>query len=66
MTASVRPQTNAVRMVKHVSYTQATYTDSEHCVSGIREHVEQGWSVSQIRGPVHGPFAVLLRMDDRS
>ena len=53
-------------MVKHVSYTHATYTDSEHCVSGIREHVEQGWSVSQIRGPVHGPFAVLFRMDDRS
>ncbi|MEP6871806.1 MAG: hypothetical protein ABI939_08155 [Anaerolineaceae bacterium] len=52
-------------MVKHVSYTQANYTTSEDCVSGIREYVDLGWRVSQIRGTRHGPFAVLFRMDGK-
>ncbi|MEP7216696.1 MAG: hypothetical protein ABI782_10625 [Anaerolineaceae bacterium] len=53
-------------MVKHVSYTQANYTTPEDCVMGIREYVDLGWRVSQIRGTRHGPFAVLFRMDDPS
>ena len=66
MTNSRLAGRDAWLMVKHVSYTQATYTSAGDCVSGIREHVDLGWRVSQIRGPRSGPFAVLFRMDDAS
>jgi hypothetical protein len=58
------PGLNNALMVTHVSYIQAEYRTPEECVRGIREHVDQGWRISQIRGAEHGPYVVIFRMDD--
>lgn len=53
-------------MVTTVAYQEERYPTAERCVAGIRIYVERGWEVSQLRGPAHGPFVVLFRIEDRS
>lgn len=51
-------------MVIVVAYQELKLRSAVECVEAIREHVEQGWGVSQVRGPKGGPFLVLFRKDD--
>lgn len=55
---------NTGRMVTHVAYIQSDYRTAEDCLRGIREHVDLGWQISQIRGAQAGPFVVIFRMED--
>lgn len=52
-------------MVTTVAYQEEQYPTAERCVAGIRLYVDRGWEVSQLRGPVQGPFVVLFRIEDR-
>lgn len=51
-------------MVTLVSYQEITVRSAVACVEAIRERVDLGWLVSQVRGPKEGPFTVLFRKDD--
>ncbi len=63
-TRPTRRRFNYGPMVAHVAYVQEEYRTADECLRGIREHVDQGWKISQIRGPEHGPYVVIFRMDD--
>jgi hypothetical protein len=52
-------------VVTTVAYQEEQYPTAERCVAGIRRYVDRGWEVSQLRGPVQGPFVVLFRIEDR-
>ncbi|MBN9494589.1 hypothetical protein J0H33_14770 [bacterium] len=52
-------------MVSHVSHWEERFTSPETCPGAIRRYIDHGWQVSQVRGPRHGPFVVLFRMDER-
>jgi hypothetical protein len=45
----------------HVAYDERVYADSEACLKAIREHLETGWMLVQLRGPGTGPFLVVFR-----
>ncbi|MEO8540823.1 MAG: hypothetical protein ABI577_13870 [bacterium] len=51
-------------MVTHLSYIEETYRNAEQCLAGIRSHIEHGWELSQLRGPQHGPYLAVFRMQD--
>ena len=53
-------------MVIHLSYTEESYRTAEACLAGIRSHMTHGWGVSQLRGPLQGPFFVVFRMEERA
>ena len=63
-TRPARLSMNTGRMVTHVAYMQEQYRTPDECLRGIREHVDHGWQISQIRGAQGGPFVVLFRMED--
>jgi hypothetical protein len=52
-------------MVSRVAYDLREYRRPQECVAGIREHVEHGWAVAEIRGRPAGPFVVTFRIEDR-
>lgn len=52
-------------MVSHVSYQEEHFTTSDRCLDAIRQHIERGWQVVQVRGPSHGPFVVMFGIDER-
>ncbi|MGH2631811.1 MAG: hypothetical protein ACRDG3_00245 [Tepidiformaceae bacterium] len=51
-------------MVTHVAYIELHPSNAHECLETIREQLELGWQLCQVRGPRTGPFAVLFRMDD--
>ncbi len=51
-------------MVTKVAYDERSYRDADECLNAIREHLEFGWNVVQLRGSGSGPFLVLFRKDD--
>ena len=50
--------------VKHVAYEQASYHRPAECIRGIRQHIDHGWQITEIRGGHEGPYLVVFRMDD--
>jgi hypothetical protein len=53
-------------VIKYVSYREEHYSSPAHCVRGIRDLVQLGWVIVEVRGPEKGPFFVLCRKDDES
>ncbi len=51
-------------MVTHIAYQEERYRTAERCVAGIREYIDRGWDVSDLSGPLHGPFIVVFRLED--
>lgn len=51
-------------MVSHVSYQEEHFTSPEACIAAIRYYTDRGWRVSQLRGPQHGPYVIVFRLDD--
>ena len=51
-------------MLTKVAYDERTYPNPRRCLEAIREHIDLGWNVVQLRGPGDGPFVVLFRKDD--
>lgn len=51
-------------VVLRVAYQEEQYSTPERCLAGIRQYVDRGWDVSQLRGPAHGPFVVVFRIED--
>jgi len=51
-------------MVTHVSFIEIHAGGPRECVEAIRERLELGWQLCQVRGPKSGPFALIFRMDD--
>ncbi|MBI2764649.1 MAG: hypothetical protein HYX53_01920 [Chloroflexi bacterium] len=62
-TRPVYPRPHAESMAPAVAYDEETYDTADGCLLAIKEHVEKGWLVMQIRGPHNGPFLVAYRMD---
>jgi hypothetical protein len=53
-----------VGTVIHLLYEPRQYPEVEECLSGIRDHVDRGWQVSEIRGSGKGPYFVLFRREE--
>ena len=51
-------------MVTHVAYIELHAASANECLETIRERIELGWQLSQIRGPRNGPFAMIFRMNE--
>jgi len=51
-------------VVMRVAYEQVSYQRADECVRGIRERVDQGWQITEIRGGHGGPYLVIFRMDE--
>lgn len=51
-------------MVTHIAYQEERYPTAERCIAGIRGYVDRGWEISELRGPLRGPFLVVFRMED--
>jgi hypothetical protein len=51
-------------MVTRVAYDERSYRSADECLVAIREHLEVGWNVVQLRGSGAGPFLVLFRKDE--
>lgn len=51
-------------MVTHIAYQEERYRTAERCVAGIREYIDRGWDVSDLSGPLQGPFIVVFRLED--
>ncbi len=51
-------------MVTHVAYEEIQVQTAAVFVEVVRQHVERGWQISQVRGPRGGPFLVVFRKDD--
>ena len=54
------------KMTRHVAYVEHHFSTAASCVRGIRELVDLGWNVVQLRGGTNGPFLVVCRKDDHS
>ena len=50
--------------VKHVVYEQTSYRHPNDCVTGIRQHIDHGWQITEIRGSHDGPYLVVFRLED--
>jgi len=50
-------------MVTHIAYIELHAASADECLETIREQLELGWHLCQVRGPRSGPFAVLFRVD---
>jgi hypothetical protein len=53
-------------MTSHVAYHEVHCRDAEEGISAIRHFLGVGWSLAQVRGGKHGPFALVFRLDDVS
>jgi hypothetical protein len=53
-------------MAVHIYYQEDQYLDPTEGMAGIRERIHDGWQISQIRGPVDGPFAVMFQREHAS
>jgi hypothetical protein len=51
-------------VVMRVAYEQVSYERPDECVRGIRERIDHGWQITEIRGSQSGPFLVIFRMDE--
>ena len=49
--------------VTRIAYEQSWYRKAEDCLRAIRFRTDQGWQVSEVRGPEKGPFVVIFRQD---
>jgi hypothetical protein len=49
--------------VRRLTYVHQRYADGTRCVAGIRERLQDGWQVTQIRGGETGPFLVVFQKD---
>lgn len=59
-----RRASDARSMVTHVSYIELHTGTAVDCIEAIREQLELGWRLSQVRGPRRGPFALLFRKEE--
>lgn len=50
-------------VVMRVAYEQVFYQRAGECVRGIRQRVDHGWQITEIRGSHDGPFLVIFRID---
>ena len=50
-------------MLTKVAYDERTYPNPVVCLGAIRERIQLGWNVVQLRGPDKGPFLVVFRKD---
>ena len=51
-------------MVMHFAYREEHFATVDDLDRGVQTLIDLGWRIAQVRGPDHGPFAVLFRMDD--
>lgn len=63
MTGPARVRRDHCFMVTHVAYDPVQCRTARDCVETIRNYVELGWKVTQVRGPKDGPFYVVFRKD---
>ena len=63
MTRPAQRRRDAPCMVTHIAYIELHAASADECLETIREQLELGWHLCQVRGPRSGPFAVLFRVD---
>lgn len=51
-------------MISHVSYHEIQCSDAIACMTTIREMIDLGWQISQIRGGRNGPYLLIFRKDE--
>jgi hypothetical protein len=47
-----------------VSYNEVRCNDERTCIRVIRDLLDRGWQLTQIRGGSHGPYSVVVRKDE--
>lgn len=50
-------------MVTHLVYREEHSPDAQSCIAHIRQRLDLGWMLTQVRGPATGPFAVLYYVE---
>jgi hypothetical protein len=48
-------------MTQRIYYLEEQYADPLDGIAAIRTHLNHGWQIAQIRGPQHGPFAIVYQ-----
>jgi hypothetical protein len=51
-------------MVTHVAYCEERYRTAAECLAGIRKRLENGWWLSELRGPMAGAYIVIFGVSD--